>query len=136
MPKAVFKKYGDSYQLLIQDAIELANIQSLNEAHWAATSVPTKSLSCDPTFLSYVDTDHNGRIRTQELREAQAWLFHRLAHRERVSEATNVLRLGDIDTSHAEGQQLKTAAEIVLRNLGHAGAQEITLDQVRDLKAI
>jgi len=136
MPKLVFKKYGDSYQLRIQDATELANIQSLSEAHWAATSVPVNSLNCDPTFLSYVDTDHNGRIRTQELKEAQAWLFQRLAHRESVSEATNALRLGDIDTSHSEGQQLKAAAGLVLRNLGHSGAQEITLEQVRDLKAI
>ena len=136
MPKPVFKKYGDSYQLRIQDATELASIQSLNEAHWAATSVPTRGLNCDPTFLSYVDTDHNGRIRTQELKEAQTWLFHRLAHRERVSEASSVLRLGDIDTRHPEGQQLKTAAELVLRNLGHSGAQEITLEQVRDLKTI
>lgn len=136
MPKPVFKKYGDSYQLRIQDAAELANIQSLNEAHWAATSVPISSLHCDAAFLSYVDTDHNGRIRTQELKAAQAWLFRRLAHRERVSEATSALRLSDIDTSHSEGRQLKAAAELVLRNLGHSDTQEITLDQVRDLKAI
>ena len=48
----IFKNYGNSYQLRIQDAQDLEKIQVLDEAHWAATSVPINSLNCDSAFTS------------------------------------------------------------------------------------
>ena len=136
MSKLIFKNYGRSYQLRIQDAQDLGKIQALDEAHWAATSVPINSLNCDYAFASYVDTDKNGRIRTDELKAAQAWLFRFLANRSRLSEGTDVLDLSDIDTSHPEGQKLRAAAELILINLNSPGAQEISLAQVRDVQSI
>jgi len=136
MTDFVFKRYGGSHQLKIQDAHDLEKIQTLNEAHWAATSVPIDNLDCDRVFLSHVDTDKNGRIRTRELKEAQAWLYRMLADRSRLSEGTDVLRLDDIDTSHAEGQELRKTAEFILNNLGLPQAKEISLHQVRDAESI
>jgi len=136
MTNFVFKRYGGSHQLKIQDAHDLEKIQTLNEAHWAATSVPVGNLDCDPKFLSYVDTDKNNRIRTRELKEAQAWLYRMLADRSRLSEGTDILGLDDIDVSHAEGQELRKAAEFILNNLGLPQAKEISLHQVRDAASI
>ncbi|MFH1847075.1 MAG: hypothetical protein ABH869_05925 [Candidatus Omnitrophota bacterium] len=136
MSQLIFKNYGKSYQLRIQDAQDLEKIQVLDEAHWAATSVPISSLSCDPVFASYVDTDQNGRIRTAELKAAQAWLFRFLAGRSRLSEGTDILDLNDIDTSHPEGQKLSKVAKLILTNLNSSDTQKISLAQVRDVQSI
>ena len=136
MSQLILKNYGGSHQLRIQDAQDLEKIQVLDDAHWAATSILIKSLNCDNVFLSYVDTDQNGRIRTDELKAAGAWLFRFLKHRNRISEGTDILNLSDIDISHPEGQKLQAAAKLILTNLNSADAQEISLAQVRDVQSI
>jgi len=136
MPKLIFKNYGGSYQLRIQDAQDLEKIQVLDETHWAATSVPIDSLNCDCVFASCVDTDKNGRIRTDEIKAALEWLFRFLANRSRLSEGVDVLYLSDIDTSHPEGHKLRLVAELILSNLNSPDAQTISLAQVRDVQNI
>lgn len=136
MSQLIFKNYGGSYQLRIQDVKDLEKVQFLAEAHWAATSVPISSLNCDPGLLSYIDIDKNGRIRTDEIKTALEWLFRFLKNRSRLSEGTDVLYLSDIDTSHPEGQKLRSAAEFILSNHQPPDAQEISLEQVRDVQSI
>jgi len=109
MSQLIFKNYGGSYQLRIQDAQDLEKIQGLDETHWAATSVPIDSLNCDRVLASYIDTDKNGRIRTDEVKAALEWLFRFLANRSRLSEGTDVLYLSDIDTSHPAVPEVTTA---------------------------
>ena len=136
MSQLIFKNYGESYQLRIQDARDLEKIQALDEAHWAATSVPIDSLNCDPVFISYVDTDQNGRIRTNEVRDAQAWLFRFLANRSRLSAGSDTLNLNDIDTTHPEGKKLQSVAKLILTNLNLPEAEKISLAQVRNVQNI
>jgi len=136
MSQLIFKNYGGSYQLRIQDAEDLEKIKVLDEAHWAATSVLTSSLNCDPAFVSYVDTDQNGRIRTNEVKEAQTWLFRFLSNRSRLSVGTDTLGLNDIDISHPEGQKLHKVAKLILANLNSSDAEKISLTQVRDVQSI
>ena len=136
MSKFIFKNYGGRYQLRIQNAEDLEKIQTLDEALWAATSIPIGLLNCDRKFASYLDTDQNGRIRTDELKSAQAWLFQMLKGYDRLAESTDVLRLDDIDTSHPEGKKLRSSAERILDNLNTSGAKEVSLAQVRDLQTI
>jgi len=136
MSQLIFRNYGGSYQLRIQDAQDLEKIQVLDETHWAATSVPINSLNCDSVFASYVDTDQNGRIRTDEVKAASQWLSRFLANRSRLSEGTDVLSLSDIDTSHPQGKKLRSAAELILTNLNSPDVQEISLAQVRDVQSI
>ena len=136
MSRLTFRKYGGSYQLRIQDAKDLEKIQVLDEVHWACTSITTDSLNCDDAFISYVDTDKNGRIRPSELKAAQSWLFRILADRSRLVERSDVLRLNDIDMHHDEGQNLRATAEVILNNLNIPNAQEISLEQVRNVQSI
>ncbi|MDP8216133.1 MAG: hypothetical protein P9L98_02280 [Candidatus Kaelpia imicola] len=136
MSKLIFKNYGGSYQLRVQSAQDLEKIQVLDDAYWAATSIPIDSLNCDYAFTSYVDTDRNGRIRTDELKTALVWLFRFLANRSHLSEGTEILNLGDIDISYPEGQKLKASAELILTNLNSPNTQEINLSQVRDVQSI
>jgi len=136
MARMVFRNYGGNYQLQIETAEDLELIQTLDEARWVATSAPVTGLSCDPAFLAYMDTDNNGRVRTDEVKAAQAWLFRLLQHRDRVTEASDVVRLADVDTSHPEGRKLRASAALILRNLNCDDSREISLGQVRDLETI
>ena len=136
MSRLVFKNYGGSYQLEIQDAQDLEKIQILDETRWAATSIPVSSLNCDATFTSYVDTDKNGRIRTDEFKAAQEWLFKLLSNRSRLSEGTDVLILDNVDVSHPEGKKMMATAKRILTNLNSPDAREINLNEVRDVKNI
>jgi len=132
----IFRNYGGSYQLSIQNAEDLEKIQALDEVHWAAISIPIDSLHCDKAFTAYVDTYKNGRIRPEELKAAQSWLYQVLSDRRRLSEGSDVLRLEDINTAQPEGKKLRTAAERILTNLNVTGTNEITLAQVRDVQSI
>ena len=132
----VFQRLGGEYQLVIRDASDLAHVLTLGESHWLATDVAIESLICDPTFLKLVDNDANGRVRTDEMREAVAWLLNMLADRSRITNGVDSLALDAIDASHKEGQALQAAARRILGNLGLPDATEITLEQVRDRKKI
>lgn len=132
MAKLVFHNFGGSYQLKIENAEDLEKIQELDETLWAATSVPISNLHCDKKFLTYLDTDKNGRIRTDELKTAQSWLFQLLKNRNGLTEGSDILRLDDIDTSHEEGQKILKAAELILNNLNTPLAKTISLAQIQD----
>ena len=132
----VFRNYGTNFQLRLESAEDLANIQELEEARWAATSAPVRSFQCDPSFLSYLDPRKTGRIRTDQVRSAQAWLFHMLADRGRLTEETDVLRIHEVDTSHEEGRQVKRAFEFILEQLGMSQRDQLSLAQVREFRTV
>ncbi len=127
----VFRNYGGNYQLRVETADDLALIQVLRPARWAATSVPVESLQCDPAFLGYLSADGSGRIRPEQLRAAIRWLFHRLAKRDRVAEAADALRLADLDVSHEAGRKLRDAATHILRQPQAPHRDTVSLKQVR-----
>ncbi len=130
------QKTGGDYQLTIEQPDDLANIGELDPAHWMATSAPCGSFTCDQSFLDYLDSDGNGKVRSNEVCDAQAWLFRMLCDRSRLVKGSDVLRLDAIDCSHADGRALRAAAERILANIGAGGGDEITLAQVRNRRRI
>lgn len=117
MAKLIFINYGRSYQLKIETAQDLEKIKDLDNALWAATSIPCNNLNCDKKFLDYIDTDNNDRIRTDEIRNAVTWLFHVLKNQEQLCKNTDILRLKDIDRSHDEGKKIYNTAKLILSTL-------------------
>ena len=72
-----FTKYGKIHQLVIETPDDLEALLGLDEALWVATSAPIDAFRCDADFLAYVDTDRNGRVYTNEVKEAVRWLSGR-----------------------------------------------------------
>ncbi len=132
----VFENYGGTYQLRIRSAEDLAALDRLDEPFWVATSAPIEQLTSDPVLLGRVDLDHNGRIRSWEVREACRWLLHVLRDRTGITEQQDVLSLEALDTSHDEGRAIHEAAVRILRNLGQQDRDHLTLAQVRNSQAI
>ncbi len=135
MEKVIFRNYGGSYQLSIEKGKDLLNVLKLDEAHWAATSVPIEILNCDRKFLEYLDTDRNKRIRTDEVKEGISYILSHLKNPS-VIDGTDELNLSDINDDSESGKLLKKTAEIILTNLGVEKKEKINLSQVRNLQKI
>ena len=123
-------------QLAIEKPEDLYQVCILDKTHWIATSAPCESFICDPAFLKYMDADKNNRIRTEEITNAQKWLFKMLADKSSINEKTNILRLSAIDTNHPEGQSLYTAAKRILTNLKTKDSNVISLQQAQNRQDI
>lgn len=134
--KPVFRNFGGEYQLRLESAADLACAVDLDEARWACSSAPIADFACDEAFLAFLDTDGNGRVRTDEVKDAIRWTLARLRNPERLSERSESLPLDEIDTGGPEGEAILAAARRVLANLGKAEACDISLDQVRNQKKI
>lgn len=134
--KMTFKRFGRTRQLRIETADDLQLVRALDEAHWVAVGAPVASLNCDADFLAMIDSDHNGRIMCFELREAVAWLFEHLRDTSGLAEASDVLKLAAINTDSETGGHIHESASMILERLGADGADEVTIDQVRQVKAM
>ncbi len=111
-------------------------IQDLDEAHWIATSAPLETFNCDPVLLKYLDADGNGRIRTDEIRNAQKWLFDVLKDTSKLAGKSDCVSLDEINNENPDGEKILTAAKFVLENLGEKDAAEINLAQIRNRQEI
>ena len=130
-----FRRYGRSHHLRIRSADDLRHAAALDEAHWVATGAPIATISCDPVFLDLVDTDDNGRIMCAEVTEAIEWLSRVLSDRRGVTERSDSLSLEAIDASDEQGARIRGSARKILDRLGEADSGQITLEQVRQIKA-
>ena len=133
--KQTFRRYGRSYHLRIETAADLQNILELDEAHWVATNAPVRTINCDEVFLKLLDSDGNGRITCQEVKEAIGWLGHVLKDQGGVAEGSSNLRLSAINTATGAGLNIHGSAEKILVRLGACEKDEVTLEQVRQIKA-
>lgn len=132
----IFQKLGGKYQLVIEKSEDLKFIPYLDEAHWIATGAPIESFNCDEKFLQYLDYDKNGRVRTDELKDALTWLFSIISDISILEEKTPVLNLNHINTENEAGTQIKNAAERILANLKAEDKTIINLEQARSNQQI
>ena len=130
-----FRNYAAGIdQLEIDDEDDLARIDELDKARWAATSAPLEQLFCDPAFLAYVDTDLNKRIRVDELKEARRWAWAHLKSRANLVKRSDVLVLSDLDPANEEANKIRSLAVRLLEQLGAAARDRIDLGQVRQFR--
>jgi len=129
-----FKRFGRSHHLRIRNAGDLEHIRVLDEAHWLATGAPVSSLNMDATFLSLVDSDHNGRIMCFEIREAVTWLLATLRDTGNVKPGNTILQMDAICADCSDGRQIHASAMKMLRQAKAEEEGSITLDQVRTVK--
>jgi len=130
-PKKRFRRLGGSYQLVLESASDLALALDLDESQWAVTSVPIDSLVCDKEFLSFVDDDANGRIRTDEVRRAIEWTLSTFKDLSGVDRKSEILLIESLDLASSDGLAVAESARIALQSLGLDGSSEISLDQIR-----
>ncbi len=135
-PEMKFRRVGGSWQLSLQDFTDLARVLELDEAHWALTSVRLDAMRTDLQFLKFLDADQNGVIRADEVKAAVRWFTTMIRAEKIVNLGGEELPVAAINTKAPGGPLLKSAAGIILRNLGSPHAEKITLSQIRNDKEI
>ncbi len=128
-----FRNFGGIYQFMVNDEDDLAQIDALDPARWAATSAPLYDLHCDAAFLAYLDGEATGRVRVGQIVAARDWLFARLARRSVVKGRLEAIPVEAIQAS-GEGETLRAAALRVNREQKAADTKSIALTDVRAFK--
>ena len=131
-----FRRIGGSIQPVAENFDDLKAVLELDEALFAVTGLDIISLRADPKFLEYLDTDKNGKIRTDELKAAIAFLLDVLKDGTGVNERSSFLELSRLNTDSATGLEISRSARQVLHNLGKPSEGRISLDDVKDEKQI
>jgi septum formation topological specificity factor MinE len=134
MKPMLFRNFGGMRQFVVTDEADLAQIDKLDAARWAATSAPVRDFQCDPAVLAFLDPEGTGRIRVSQILAARDWLFARLARKEAVAGRNDVLALSDLSTAVPEGARLRQAADHVLAQLQQADRARLSLDALRSFR--
>jgi hypothetical protein len=130
----LFRNYGGISQFSVVDEQDLAAIDALDPARWAATSAPLHDLHCDPAFLAALDPDSTGRIRVSQLVAARDWMFARLTTRTGIKARSDALVLAHL-TSDDTGKALRAAADDVIAHLKLTDVTQLKLAEVRAFRA-
>lgn len=134
--KMKFRSIGGSKQLTVEDADDMKNVLTLPAAQWAMTNISCDSIVCDKEFITFVDSDSNGRIRSDEVKLAVSWLLSCFKDFSGINAKTSTISIAALDTSSADGKIIHTAICEALANLEISDAESITLEQISDRKNI
>ena len=126
-----FQRVAGAKQLQVKFKEELENILKLDEAHWALTSIPIEALCADKTFLDFLDGDHNGIIRTDELQDAVRFVLSSYKDFSAVLSGSEILDLNALNEDDPAGSGMKSAAELILEGLGCRESNTISLQQAQ-----
>ena len=133
LSRFAFEKHGDALHFKINGYGDLAKIINLDEALWIATTAPTFTLKVDPVFLELLDSDQDGRIRAEEVKDGIRYLLQHLTDHSGIYSENFELPLTFINRETELGGMIHKSAIKVLSRL-QASPDHINLRQVRNVK--
>ena len=128
-----FRMVGGGLQLQIEDAQALRNVLLLDEAWWAMTEVEVDALRFDRRFLDFLDHDHDGRIRTDEIKRAVEFVLTGFRDLSGVLAGDPAVRMSALDPEAPGMADVLRCGRLILHNLGRdedgaLSADDISLD--------
>ena len=130
-----FVRIGGLDQVTLQTADELTHLDELDPKLWAALSCPAAGLEFDERTLELLDTDHDGRIRIPEVRDAVRWTCARLADPASLVNPPDDMPLSAIRSDTPDGQALLAAAQHILETLNKPESDSLNQREVMDAAA-
>ena len=129
-----FVRLGRGWHPELLRAADLRGLLTLDPALWAANAAPLSTLRMDKVFLKGLDVDGDGRLRIDEVQGGIRWTLDALADTADLELGRDALRLVALKKD-GEGGRLHAVAERALTRLGRPGAAELTLAEVRAVRA-
>lgn len=129
-----FVRLGRGWHPELLRAADLRGLLTLDPALWAANAAPLSTLRMDKVFLKGLDVDGDGRLRIDEVQGGIRWTLDALADTADLELGRDALRLVALKKD-GEGGRLQAVAERALTRLGRPGAAELTLAEVRAVRA-
>ncbi len=134
--KLRFRRIGSCRQPSIMSAEDMKKIAELDSALWAVNSLPVDAVVTDREFLNFIDTDGNGRIRPNEMRNALKWLLGVLKDYSGINAKSDVLQLDFFNEEHPDSAMLKSSMRLILNNMNLPEVKQISLAQLRNTASI
>jgi len=128
-----FFRSGGFDQVRIETAEDLRHLAELDQKLWAVLACPTVGLECEARTLQMIDSDQDGQLRVPELRAAVAWVCQVLRDPGLLFQPGDSLPLAALQSDTPDGHALLAGAREVLRRVGRAEADSLTLNDLSDL---
>jgi len=123
-----FFRAGGFDQVKLQTGADLMNLDQLDQKLWVALACPTAGIEFDSKTAALIDTDGDGRIRAQELIAAIRWAGSMLKDSDDLVKGRDGVALSAMNEALPEGRQIRGSARVILRQLGKASAEVITVE--------
>ena len=123
-----FFRAGGFDQVKLQTGADLMNLDQLDQKLWVALACPIAGIEFDSKTAALIDTDADGRIRAQELIAAIRWAGSMLKDSDDLVKGRDGVALSAINEALPEGRQILGSARVILRQLGKASAEVITVE--------
>ncbi|MBO4370926.1 MAG: hypothetical protein J5808_06170 [Paludibacteraceae bacterium] len=130
-----FSKIGGVTRVNIESGADIAHLGELDQKLWTVLSCPVKGLELDEATLNMIDTDHDGKIRVNEVVDHANWLCSVLKNPDFLLKQTGELPLSEINESDENGAKLLKSARQILSNLG-VDSDKISIANTSDSLAI
>lgn len=130
LPVFTFQRMGGLDQVVLLNDEEWQNLDKLDPKLWMALSCPIEGLEFSRPTLELLDTDHNGRVRAQEVSDAVDWVCARLLHPSCLRESTSDLKLEDLREDTDAGQALRKAADLALEKQAREKTESLKLPEI------
>ena len=127
-----FFRSGGFDQVRLDKIEDWQQLNTLDPKLWAALSCPVKGLEFDSRTMAYLDTDHDGRVRIDEVKAAVSWALSVL-QQPAVLLSGEELPLAAINGNNEAGQKLLASAKRMLQNLGKSDASSLTVADTADM---
>lgn len=125
-----FRMIGGSMQLRIDDVESLRNVLLLDEAFWAMTGADVGAFRFDRVFLDTIDSDHDGHIRSSEVRSAVRFLVDNLKSFDGIFEHSDKISLNSINGSGPDGEELTGSFRLIARSLDKDETLPLSIEEI------
>ncbi|MBR1792638.1 MAG: hypothetical protein IJ764_03265 [Bacteroidales bacterium] len=125
---------GGVTRVKISSGEDIAHLGELDRKLWSVLSCPVSGLEFDGRTLEIMDSNHDGKLRIDEVVDAAQWITSVLRNPDDLLLSSDSLQLAGLsDTETA--QHLKAACERILNELQRP-LDVITMRDVQDYKAL
>lgn len=122
-----FQRMGGIDQVALATDYDWEHLSELDPKLWMALSCPVAGLEFDQDTLQLLDTDNDGRIRAQEVRESVAWLCQRLLHPTEARQGRAELAMTSLREDTDGGKALAYALRLALKKCAKSETEPLTL---------
>ena len=112
-----FASVGGEVRVKITSGEDIAHLGELDKKMWTVLSSPVQGLEFDQKFLDLLDSNKDGKIRTEEVIAAGKYVTDVIKNKDLVLKGDSSLPLAEFNEENEEGKKLHDSAIQILKNL-------------------
>lgn len=130
LPVFTFRRMSGLDQAILTNDEEWQNLEKLDPQVWMALSCPVAGLEFNKETLDLLDTDNDGRIRAQDVKDAVAWVCQRVIHPSELCKQAAEVDRNNLRVDTEEGKTCAHALELVLKKSDKPDKDFATIEEI------